>query len=103
MINTTVENRTGGETRISIEQIGTSALSKEGDSSFAIFRVEPTDKFDELHGDEAIRGLIEYFGYGSCSHEHDCCGCWNHDYPRIIHQDKSYGFYLIRQDAHRNI
>jgi hypothetical protein len=80
-----------------IQYIGQVDVSPEGDSAYTLFKVEAE------RGAEALEIFNSQYPTGGCSHEWDCCGCWFYYPPEIIHHDRIYGYFIIKQGGGKNI
>ena len=79
------------------KRIGIIYTSPEGDGAHLLFEVTAQT------GREALDIFNDEVGFGGCSHTHDCCGCGFTFPAEIIHHDKIYGYFILKQSYGRNI
>jgi hypothetical protein len=72
-----------------IEVIG--GTKHHSDGGYTLYQVKAK------RGAEAFELFEEAIGSGSCHCEHDCCGCTFTFPPTIIHHDRIYGFFILKQ------
>lgn len=77
--------------------IGSESTDDYGDSAHVFYKVIAE------RGQEALDIIDQEIGSGGCSHTHDCCGCVFYHPAEIIHHDRVYGYFILKQSAHRNI